>query len=61
MGMARIVAGMAARYVSGAVVDKALGTLLGAPRRLQDGLKTSGLWALLASTVLPLTWMSETR
>ena len=47
--------------MSGAVVDKALGTLLGAPRRVQDGLKTSGLWALLASTVLTLAWMSETR
>ena len=51
--LARISAGMGAGYLSGALVGKALGALVGMPQDTQDYLKTTGMWAGVVKSVVP--------
>mgnify|MGYP001255415086 CR=1 FL=1 len=52
--LARISAGMGSGYLSGALVGKALGALLGMPSETQDRLKQVGLWSGVVANVLPM-------
>ena len=45
MDIARITAGMGTGYLSGALVGRGLGLLMGMPPETQDLLKTTGMWA----------------
>lgn len=52
--IARITAGMGSGYLSGAIVGKALGALLGMPEQTQDKLKSIGLWSGVVANVAPI-------
>ncbi len=54
--IARITAGMGSGYVSGAIVGKTLGVLLGMPESIQDRLKTTGMWAGAVRAVVPMAF-----
>ncbi len=45
LDVARITAGMGSGYLSGALVGRGLGLLMGMPPETQDLLKTTGMWA----------------
>jgi hypothetical protein len=56
MDMGRIAAGMGSGYLSGALVGKALGLLMGMPQQTQDKLKNTGMMAGIISNVVPLVF-----
>lgn len=51
--MGRMAVGMGSGYLSGALVGKALGALTGMPDSAQDRLKSVGLWAGIAKSLVP--------
>lgn len=51
-----LTAGMGSGYVSGAIVGKALGALLGMPQQTQDRLKQTGMWAGVVANLVPLAF-----
>jgi len=51
--VARMAMGMGAGYLSGAVVGRGLGALMGAPESVQERLKTTGMWAGLIQALVP--------
>ena len=51
--MARITAGMGSGYLSGAIVGKALGALMGMPQETQNTMKRTGLWAGVVANLIP--------
>jgi hypothetical protein len=53
MDMARVAAGMGSGYVSGMLVGKALGALMGMPPETQEKLKQVGLWSGVIANVIP--------
>lgn len=56
MDMARVTAGMGSGYISGAIVGKVLGTLVGMPQPTQDRLKQIGLWSGVVNNIVPLAF-----
>jgi hypothetical protein len=54
--IARISAGMGSGYLSGAIVGKALGALMGAPEPVQDRLRQTGMWAGIVANLVPLAF-----
>jgi hypothetical protein len=52
--MAMVAAGMGSGYLSGAIVGKALGALLGTSEETQDKLKNIGLWSGVVKNVVPI-------
>ena len=56
MDIARVSAGMGSGYLSGAIVGKALGALVGMPQPAQDQLKQTGMWAGLVANLVPLAF-----
>lgn len=52
--VARITAGMGSGYISGAIVGKALGALLGMPEQTQSRLKEVGLYAGVIGNLAPM-------
>jgi hypothetical protein len=54
MDIARISAGMGSGYLSGAIVGKALGALVGMPEETQDKLKNIGVFSGIIANVVPL-------
>lgn len=56
LDIGRMAAGMGAGYVSGALVGKALGALMGLPDTSQERLKNVGLWAGLIRTLVPAAY-----
>ncbi len=56
MDIGRIAAGMGTGYVSGALVGKALSTLMGMPSETQEKLKQTGLWAGIIANVVPIAF-----
>lgn len=54
--VARIAAGMGSGYMSGALVGKALGALVGMPAPAQQRLRNMGLWAGVVSNIVPLAF-----
>lgn len=56
MDVARMTAGMGTGYVSGALVGKALGALMGMPEDSQNRLKQTGLWAGAISNLIPIAF-----
>jgi hypothetical protein len=52
----RVAAGMGSGFVSGALVGKALGVLLGMPQSTQNRLKQTGQWAGIVSNLVPLAF-----
>lgn len=53
LDIGRMAAGMGTGYLSGAVVGKALGALMGMPDVAQERLKNVGLWGGLVSVLIP--------
>jgi len=56
MDVARISAGMGAGYLSGAIVGKTLGVLMGMPEPAQERLRQTGLWAGVVANLVPLAF-----
>lgn len=56
MDMARVAAGMGSGYVSGAIVGKGLGLLLGMPEATQERLKNTGMWAGIVANLVPIAF-----
>lgn len=54
MDIARVAAGMGSGYVSGALVGKALGVLVGMPSATQNRLKNVGLWSGVVANLVPM-------
>lgn len=52
----RLAAGMGSGYLSGMLVGKALGTLMGMPEETQDTLKNTGLWAGVVANIVPIAF-----
>lgn len=46
--------GMGSGYISGALVGKALGALMGMPESTQERLKTTGMWAGVIKNLIPM-------
>lgn len=53
LDMGRMAVGMGSGYASGVLVGKALGALTGMPEPAQDRLKSVGLWAGIAKSLVP--------
>ena len=53
MDIGRMAAGMGSGYVSGLLVGKALGTMMGMPKDTQDTLKQTGMWAGVLANIVP--------
>lgn len=51
--VARMAAGMGVGHVSGALVGKGLGLLMGMPEETQERMKSTGMWAGLVSQLVP--------
>ena len=51
--MGRMAVGMGSGYLSGALVGKSPGALTGMPDSAQDELKSVGLWAGIAKSLVP--------
>ena len=49
-------AGMGSGYMSGALVGKALGTMMGMPQERQEQLKSTGLWAGMIANLVPIAF-----
>ena len=45
--------GMGTGYMSGLLVGKALGAMMGMPKDTQDKLKTTGMWAGVIANIIP--------
>lgn len=56
LDMAKVTAGMGSGYVSGAIIGKALGALMGMPQSVQDKLKRTGVWAGVVANLTPLAF-----
>ena len=56
LDMGRIAAGMGGGYISGAIVGKALGTLMGMPQETQDFLKNTGVYAGILTSLAPIVF-----
>lgn len=54
--VARMAAGMGGGYVSGLIVGKALNSLMGMPEETQETLKTTGMYAGLLQTLIPIAF-----
>lgn len=52
----RIAAGMGSGYLSGVLVGKVLGTLMGMPEETQERLKNVGMWAGAVQNIVPLAF-----
>jgi hypothetical protein len=52
--MGALSVGMGSGYLSGALVGKALGALMGVPVKTQDRLKSTGMWAGAVKNLVPL-------
>lgn len=59
MDVGRIAAGMGSGYVSGALVGKTLGLLIGLPQEQQDRLKNTGMYAGIISTMIPRLFQGQ--
>lgn len=55
----RVTLGMGSGYVSGALVGKALGLLMGMPQQTQNQLKNVGMWAGIVKSVVPIAFGSR--
>lgn len=51
-----LTAGMGSGYLSGMIVGKALGTLMGMPEKTQNKLKQTGTWAGVVANLVPLAF-----
>lgn len=56
MDVGRIAAGMGSGYVSGMLVGKVLGGLMGMPEATQEKLKNTGTWAGIVANMIPLAF-----
>jgi len=56
MDIGRMAAGMGSGYLSGALVGKALGTMMGMPPSTQDRLKSTGMWAGMVANLVPIAF-----
>lgn len=56
MDIARLTAGMGSGYLSGALVGKALGALVGMPQQTQERLRNTGLWAGVVANMIPIAF-----
>lgn len=56
MDMGRLAAGMGSGYVSGALVGKGLGLLMGMPEEQQEKLKNTGMWAGIVANMVPIAF-----
>ena len=56
LDVGRMAAGMGSGYVSGALVGKALGVMMGMPDSTQEHLKNTGMWAGLVSNLVPIAF-----
>lgn len=56
LDIGRITVGMGTGYLSGALVGRALGTLMGMPDETQDHLKNVGMWAGIVSGLVPIAF-----
>lgn len=56
MDVANVAVGMGSGYLAGAIVGKALGTLMGMPESTQDRLKDTGMWAGVVKSLVPLAF-----
>ena len=54
LDIGRLAAGMGTGYVSGMLVGKALGSMMGLPESAQDTLKTTGIWAGAIQNLVPM-------
>lgn len=52
----RMALGMGSGYMSGLLVGKALGALMGMPEPVQDRLKQTGMWAGLVTNLVPMAF-----
>lgn len=52
----RMAAGMGSGYISGALVGKALGLLMGMPVETQEKLKNTGMWAGVVKSLIPIVF-----
>lgn len=53
MDVGRMAAGMGSGYMSGLLVGKALGAMMGMPQDTQDKLKQTGMWAGVIANIIP--------
>jgi hypothetical protein len=56
MDVARMTAGMGTGYMSGALVGRALGALMGMPEETQEHLKQTGMWAGAIANIVPIAF-----
>lgn len=56
MDIGRVTAGMGTGYLSGSLVGKALGIMLGMPAQTQDKMKQTGMWAGAIANMLPIAF-----
>lgn len=59
LDVARVAAGMGSGYLSGALVGKTLGVLMGMPQPTQNKLKQTGMWAGVVANLMPLAFGSR--
>jgi hypothetical protein len=56
MDVGRMAAGMGSGYISGALVGKALGVMMGMPKDTQNKLKNTGMFAGIVANMVPIAF-----